>query len=205
MQKILIPLVLVVVVSGLGVSCKRQDANQTTPTPPAPQEQAISQSKSLYTQALSKAKDWQSNATLTRVYRNYAGTLNPSDPPATVFAFGSLAEPNRSYEVEYAGDQQKTGTVDKKPFELAFIPIDTAEWQIDPDTALQTAEDNGGREFREQHLAGYKLLQQLAKSGSFPLQWYFRYDSGDGSRMRYEIRVNATIGKVDSKQETKVP
>lgn len=202
--RLLILLGLALAMSGLGLSCTKQQPSQTTPTPPAPQEQAISETKSLYTQALGKAKDWQSNATLTRVFRIYNGTLTPSTPAPLTFAFGSLAEPNKSFEVEFQGEAERTGKVDKRAFELAFIPIDTAGWQADPDSALKTAEDAGGREFREQHLAGYKLLQQLAKTGDHPLQWYFRYDTGDGSQLRYEIWVNGASGAVDNKKESNI-
>lgn len=161
----------------------------------------ISETKETYTDALTKAKDWQSNAVLSRVYREFTGKLDADKVPL-VFSFSSLADPKNVYEVSYAGDDVSTKQVAKKPFEIALAPIDVSQWEIDPDQALKTAEDDGGKAFREAHLAGYSLLQQLSQVGSFPLQWYFRYDTGDGSNLRYEVWVNATTGKVDTKKET---
>lgn len=184
-----------------GCAQKKPQTADVAPTPTATADVAISKTKADYTDALKRAKDWQQNATLSRVYRQFKGTLNPEDPTLT-FGFASLAEPKSSYEVTFKGDDVETHKGDKKPFELAFSPIDVSQWNIDPDTALQTAEqDGGGQTFREQHLAGYSLLQQLATSAGHPLQWYFRYDTGDGSKKRYEVYVNAGTGTVELKRE----
>lgn len=205
MQRALLILVVVFVAvlsAGLtGCVQKRKPALDVAPTPAATGHVAISKAKTEYTDALKKAKDWQPNATLSRVYRQFQGTLTPEQPTLT-FGFASLADPQRSFDVTFKGNDLATRKVSKQPFELGFTPIDVSQWNIDPDTALQTAEhDGGGQQFREQHLAGYTLLQQLASDGGHPLQWYFRYDTGDGSKRRYEVYVNATTGAVDLKRE----
>lgn len=161
----------------------------------------ISETKTLYTDALKQAKDWQQNATLTRVYRKFTGKLDADKTPL-VFSFSSLADPKNVFEVSFAGDDISSKQTGKQPFEIQLTPIDVSQWQVDPDQALKTAEDDGGKAFRESHLAGYSLLQQLSQVGSHPLQWYFRYDTGDGSKMRYEVWVNGSTGKVDTKKET---
>lgn len=191
-----------VLTAGLtGCTQKKKPALDVAPTPTAAAQVAISKTKTEYTDALKRAKDWQQNATLARVYRQFKGTLSPEQPTLT-FGFASLADPKQSYEVVFKGDDVSTRKADKKPFELAFSPIDVSGWNIDPDTALQTAEkDGGGQAFREQHLAGYTLLQQVATSAGHPLQWYFRYDTADGSNQRYEVYVNADTGAIDLKRE----
>lgn len=162
----------------------------------------IQQDKTGYTEALGKAKAWQGNATLTRVYRKYSGTVTPKEPPPLVFSFGSLADPSKSYEVSVTDKAEKEATVAKPDFELNMIPIDTADWNVDPDTALAKAEQSGGQQFREQHLAGYSVIVQLSHLNARPLQWYVRYDTGDGSKKRYEVFVNATTGTVEGQRES---
>lgn len=185
-----------------GCAQKEKPALDVAPTPSATADVAISKAKANYTDALKKAKDWQRNATLSRVYRLFDGTLSP-EKPVLVFGFASLADPKSSYEVTFTGEDDvsdKKGP--KKPFELAFTPIDVSQWNVDPDSALQTAEkEGGGQKFREQHLAGYTVLQQLASMAGHSLQWYFRYDTGDGSNKRYEVFVNAETGAIDLKRE----
>ena len=181
-----------------------QGASNVTPSgTPSPTSQ-LSTTKSEYTQALTRAKDWQPNATLTRVYRIFDGTLTPETPLPLVYSFSSLAEPSQAYEVSITKDDIKEKKTGKQPFELNFIPIDTGEWQIDPEAALSIAGQEGGSRFIEQHLAGYKLLQQLSKNAGHQLQWYFRYDAGDGTHMRLELFVNAETGALDSKKESVV-
>ena len=204
-QRSLLALVIVgaaVLSAGLaGCAQKQKPALDVAPSPSATADVAISKAKTEYTDALKKAKDWQQNATLSRVHRQFKGTLNPEKPTLT-FGFASLADPKQSYEVTFTGDDDvddKKG--EKKSFELAFTPIDVSKWNVDPDSALQTAETAGGQAFREQHLAGYTVLQQLATAAGHPLQWYFRYDTGDGSNKRYEVYVNANTGAVDLKRE----
>ena len=166
---------------------------------------AIDVSKQQYTEAVGKANEWQANATLSRVYRNYDGTLTPEAPPALIYAFGSLAEPAVAFEVRFEKDEVKTEKVAKKPFELSLLPVDTATWNIDPEAALQKAEDGGGKDFRSAHLAGFKVLQQLSKIGRNPLQWYFRYDTGDGTKLRKEIWIDADTGAVAGQKDTTLP
>lgn len=161
----------------------------------------ISKTKSQYTDALKLAKDWEQNAALERVYRKFSGTLDAAKTPL-VFSFASLAQPKNVFNVSILKNDTSTDTVAKQPFELQLTPIDVSQWEVDPDHALKVAEDDGGQTFREAHLAGYSLLQQLSQVGSHPLQWYFRYDTGDGSKKRYEIWINATTGTVDTKKET---
>ncbi len=202
MKKALIP-ILVAVFLSLG-------ASGCTPKPsptvnPSGANEGISQAKQRYTESLAKAHDWQRNATLERVYRTYEGTMTPEGGAATTYTFASLAEPTHSFEVTFAGDGALTTKKStKQSFELAFNPIDTAEWSIDPDKALQVAEDAGGRTFREQHLAGFKVSQNLQQKGTFPVMWYFRYDTGDGTRLRHEIFVNAKTGEIANQLETTI-
>lgn len=195
----ILAVVLTAVAAGMlfqGPSPKQPDVLvSATPSP------AISETKETYTDALTKAKDWQSNATLSRVYHEFTGKLDADKVPL-VFSFSSLADPKNIYEVSYAGDDVSTKQAAKKPFELTLVPIDVSQWNIDPDQALKAAEDDGGKAFRDAHLAGYSLLQQLSQVGSHPLQWYFRYDTGDGSKLRYEVWINATTGQIDTKKET---
>lgn len=172
-----------------------------TPSATPSNNAAISQVKGHYTEALGKAKDWQKNATLERIYRTYDGTFTPSEPAPLVFAFASLADPKTTLEIAFSGDNVTNHKVSKKPFELLFNPINAGEWEVDPNNALTIAEKSGGERFREKHLAGYAVLQQLSKAGAHNLQWYVRYDTGDGSRLRYEIYINARTGIVDSMKE----
>lgn len=165
----------------------------------------IDEAKAKYTESLERAKQWQDNAELARVYRRFTGTLAPSAPTPLVYAFSSLAEPKSTFEVTFRGDDVSEQTVKKEPFELLFNPIDVAQWNVPPDEALRVAEDAGGETFREEHLAGYTVLQQLSKVGAHPLQWFFRYDAGDGSRIRLEIYVNADTKAVDFKKQSKQP
>jgi hypothetical protein len=118
-----------------------------------------------------------------------------------VYAFESLAEPTHDYEVSVTDKETKEAKVPRQPFEIGLTPIDTAQWNIDPEQALIKAEEAGGKPFREQHVAGYTVLVQLTQRGTFPLQWYVRYDTGDASKKRYEVYVNATTGTVDSQKE----
>ena len=173
---------------------------ESTATPQA----QLSAAKADYTDALGRAKSWQGNATLTRVYRLYQGTITPDDPLPLVYSFSSLADPGTAFEVHVTPKDVVEKKVPKQPFELGLVPIDTGQWQIDPAAALTVAEDNGGKVFREQHLAGYKVLQQLSKNAGHGLQWYFRYDAGDGTRMRLEFYINAENGSVDSRKESVV-
>lgn len=165
----------------------------------------IEQSKERYTESLERAKAWQQNAELARVYRKYSGTLAPSSPTPLVYAFSSLADPKSTFEVEFQGEDVSDRTAKKQPFELLFNPIDVAQWKVAPEDALRIAEEAGGEAFREDHLAGYRVLQQLSKMGSHPLQWYFRYDAGDGSGARLEVYVNAGTKAVDFKKQSKQP
>jgi hypothetical protein len=161
----------------------------------------INHLKTEYTSALGKAKAWQQNATLIRVYRKYSGTITPKQPPPLVYAFSSLAEPTHDYEVSVTEKETKEAKVPRQPFEIGLNPIDTAQWNVGPDAALAKAEEVGGKPFREQHLAGYTVLVQLTQRGTFPLQWYVRYDTGDSSNKRYEVYLNATTGVVESQKE----
>lgn len=165
----------------------------------------IEQSKERYTESLERAKKWHDNAELARVYRKFTGTLAPSSPTPLVYAFSSLADPKSTFEVSFRGDDVTERTVKKEPFELLFNPVNVAEWRVPPDEALRIAEETGGEAFREEHLAGYTVLQQLSKMGAHPLQWYFRYDAGDGSKIRLDIYVNAESKAVDFKKQSKQP
>jgi hypothetical protein len=198
---ILLSLTVLLTLGAVGCGKKKAASPQSTPTATSSADLGISKVKGQYTEALKKAKDWQKNATLTRVYRKFDGTLGPTKPTPLVFAFNSLAAPKETFEVEYIGTDVSERKVAKQAFELQFNPIDVSEWKVDPDTALHLAEDDGGREFRETHLAGYKVLQQLAKIGAHPLQWYVRYDTGDGSKLRYEMYVDADSGAIDFKRQ----
>ncbi|MEX2043336.1 MAG: hypothetical protein WD926_00395 [Patescibacteria group bacterium] len=165
----------------------------------------IEQSKERYTESLERAKKWHDNAELARVYRRFTGTLAPSSPTPLTYAFSSLAEPKSTFEVSFRGDDVTERTVKKEPFELLFNPVNVAQWKVPPDEALRIAEEAGGEGFREEHLAGYTVLQQLSKMGAHPLQWYFRYDAGDGSRIRLDIYVNAETKAIDFKKQSKQP
>jgi hypothetical protein len=198
--------VAAVCVAVLGISgCGNKDAEKTPEPTVSKTPAAIDDSKAKYTEALKRAKAWQPNAELARVYRKFSGTLAPSSPTPLVFAFSSLAEPRTTFEVEFQGDNLSDRTVKKLPFELLFNPVDVSAWKIPPEESLRIAENNGGEEFRERHLAGYSLLQQLSKVGAHPLQWYFRYDSGDGSKRRLEVYVDAGTGSVDFKKSSVAP
>lgn len=196
--------VVLLVAIGLGATAcsKKPPASPSqAPSPQSSNNANLNKTKSDYTQALSKAKGWQGNATLARVYRQYKGTLTPAEPVPTTFSFASLAEPTKSFQVEFTDKNLKENKVAKPPFELTFSPINVADWQVDPDRALAIAEENGGKRFREIHLAGYKVLVQLAKVGKYPLQWYVRYDTDDGSHLRYEVYIDAKTGEIDQKRE----
>lgn len=200
------PLVLLTAVilltSGCSLSLGTESSQTASPQATGSPGGSISHYKSQYTDALGKAKAWQDNATLTRVYRKYSGTITPKQPQPLIFSFGSLANPQHAHEVSLTDKSEREATVTKPDFELAMVPIDTAEWMIDPDTALATGEQAGGAQFREQHLAGYTVLVQLSKQGAFPLQWYVRYDTGDGTKKRYEVFINALTGEVTSQKES---
>ncbi|MDP9211748.1 MAG: hypothetical protein M3N59_00505 [bacterium] len=178
---------------------------EPAPTPAVSESPSpIDEAKGRYTEALERAKKWQENAELARVYRRFSGTLAPAAPTPAIYAFSSLAEPRSTFEVEFQGDNVSDRTVEKQPFELLFNPVDVAGWKVPPDEALRIAEEAGGESFREAHLAGYTVLQQLSKMGAYPLQWYFRYEAGDGTDLRLEIYVNADSGSVDFKREVTV-
>jgi hypothetical protein len=198
--------ILTVTILSLGASCNplNKPPEAPAPTPTASAGDTLNQSKQQYTDSLGRAKGWQANATLARVYRVYEGRIDTEAPPSLLFSYASLAEPGRSFEVKFDKDDVGDRKVPKQPFELNLTPIDAGEWQVDPDRAFQLAEESGGKAFREQHLAGYKVLQQLAKNGQYPLQWLVRYDTGDGSKMRYEIYINASSGIVESKKEQNI-
>jgi hypothetical protein len=196
---------LVVVAALVGIGASGCNPQKTQPVvSPSGSSHPIEQSKQQYTEAVGRAHSWQKNAVLERVYRSYSGTLTPGGGASVTFAFSSLADPEKTFEVAYTGDKTTERKVAKQGFELNLIPIDTAEWQVDPETALQKAEAGGGRTFREQHLAGFKVLEQMAKTGSHPLQWYFRYDTGDGSHKRLELWLNAKTGAVSDQKESAV-
>lgn len=205
MRRLSLALSLVLVCAAVlgAAACGTKQAKNADAPAPQPSAEAISKAKRDYTEALAKAKDWQPNATLTRVFRVYKGSLSPSEPVPLSFSFGSLAQPTEAFVVE-ASEQGLTDRKEKKqPFEINLNPINVGNWEIDPDRALQIAEENGGQQFRESHLAGYVVLVQLSQSGNHPLQWYVRYDTGDASAMRFEVYLNATTGKVEAKEERK--
>ena len=154
-----------------------------------------------YQEAKKRALKWQPNATLTRVYRSYHGSLAPNQPVPLVFAFASLADPAQAFNVSFV-DTSASDQKEKQPsFALNLIPVPEQSWAFDPDKALQIAEDAGGRDFRQAHLAGYTVLEQLQKNTTSPTQWYFRYDTGDGSHLRWEAWVNAQTGHVDQQRQ----
>lgn len=190
-------------VLGIAGCGKKPEANPSPDIIATKTPNPIEESKERYTESLERAKQWQENAELERVYRSFSGTLAPSSPTPLVYAFSSLADPKSTFEVKFRGDEITEGTVKKQPFELLFNPIDVAQWKVPPDEALRIAEEAGGEAFREEHLAGYTVLQQLSKMGAHPLQWYFRYDAGDGSDIRLEVYVNAGSKSVDFKKQSK--
>lgn len=195
--KILSFVVVIVAVLTMGATgCNPPAKPQPTPTVSANPEQGIALAKANYKEATQSAKKWQSNATLTRVYRQYSGTLEPPELPPLIYSFSSLADPRQAFLVEARGTDRRERRQPIPSFELMMQPIDVGGWQIEPEQALTLAEENGGKQFREQHLAGYKVLQQLARQGGAPLQWYFRYDSGDGTRQRLDVYVDAASGAV---------
>lgn len=200
-------LILLVVPVGLGATSCSNDK------PPAPGTisngtpgLAITRAKEQYAQSLERVHiTWQKNATLSRVYRLYNGAINPDPLPPLVYSFTSLADPARSFEVVYDRDTVTDRKVSLTSFELNLTPIDSNAWEVDPEKALELAEDAGGRTFREKHLVGFKVLQQLQLRGTYSLMWYFRYDSGDGSGLRYEIYVNAKTGSIEFQREVPIP
>lgn len=185
--------------------------NADKPVPPGPTVSgtpgvAISRSKAQYQQGLERAHaTWEKNATLSRVYQLYNGAISPEPPPPLVYSFTSLADPGRAFEVAFTGDTVVDRKVPLTSFELNLTPIDPNAWEVDPDKALELAEDAGGRTFREKHLVGFKVLQQLQLRGTYSLMWYFRYDTGDGSGLRYEIYVNAKSGAIEFQREIPAP
>lgn len=148
----------------------------------------------------SRAKAWQANATLSRVYRQYEGSLSPTKPPPLVFAYASLAEPAKHFEVLFGGSVTQRESA-SPPAGLRLLPIAATEPKVDPEKALQIAEEAGGKTFREQHLAGYKVLVQLQKISGFQTVWYVRYDTGDGTKLRRDVYVNAESGAIDLQKE----
>ncbi|HEY8108810.1 MAG TPA: hypothetical protein VIF43_02270 [Patescibacteria group bacterium] len=199
--------ITVAAAAALGIAgCGKQPDDKPSPDVIATKTPSpIEQSKERYTESLERAKRWQSNAELVRVHRKFSGTLAPSSPTPLMYAFSSLADPKSTFEVVYQGDDVSERTTKKQPFELLFNPINVAQWKVAPDDALRLAEEAGGEAFREQHLAGYTLLQQLSKVGAHPLQWFFQYDAGDGTKARLEIYVNAETEAIDFKKQSKRP
>lgn len=191
--------ILVAIIAGILALLSKGDSKSSKS---GTETTAVAQSKQETTDALKLAKQWHSNATLERVVRQYNGSLTPNPPVQPTYVFASLAEPTRTFQVTFGGQQPKTDKPTKKPFEFTMQPINLADWKISPDEALQKAEDAGGKKFHEDHKAGYKILEQLAVMPTHPLQWYFRYDTGDGSKKRLEIYINASTGKVDYQKET---
>lgn len=194
-------LVFVVVVSLGATSCSAKKPSPasiaTSGTPGA----AATQIKEQYVQSLERARVWQENATLSRVYRLYNGAINPDPLPPLVFSYTSLAEPSKAYEVLFSGTSVTERKVPLSTYELSLTPIDVTAWEVDAVKAIQLAEDAGGRTFRENHLAGFKVLQQLQLRGTYPLMWFFQYDTADGSNLRYEMYVNAKTGAIEFQRE----
>lgn len=163
---------------------------------------ALAQAKQQYQQSAGRAKQWERNATLQRVYREYDGSLESDQPKPLTFTYASLANPTHVFEVEFASGGGQDRQAPAGALSLSYIPINADDWQVSPEKALETAEAGGGQEFREKHLAGYKLLEQLQHVNGHPPQWYFRYDSGDGSRLRHEIFVNAKDRTVQTQKDS---
>src|SRR5438132_673222 len=113
---VLVVVPLSVLAIGAGGCSLSKKPPRTSPAAPSASAQPVDHYKQLYTDALGKAKAWQRNATLTRVYRLYDGSFNPPDPVRTVYAFGSLADPNHTFEVRFAGSDEKDQKVGKQSF-----------------------------------------------------------------------------------------
>jgi hypothetical protein len=203
MKHFLVVVVLLIAVVGIGATGCNQK-KEAAPQPTASADPAA-EFKAEYKKAKETAKKWQDNATLERVYRVYNGTISSEEPQPVIFAFSSLAEATKVYQVTVPRDgEPRTEKKQKQDFEILFNPLSDDVLAITPDDALQKAEDAGGKTFREQHLAGYRVLQQLASSGKYPAQWLVRYDTGDASKLRLEIYLNAKTGEVETKREKRL-
>ncbi len=200
MKHFLVLSVLLVAIVGIGATGCNQKKNQA-PQPTASADPAA-EFKAEYKKAKETAKKWQDNATLERVFRVFNGTISPDEPQPVIFAFSSLAEATKVYQVTVLPNAEpQSEKKQKQDFEILLNPLGDDVLAITPDDALQKAEEAGGKTFREQHLAGYRVLQQLASTGKYPAQWLVRYDTGDGSKLRLEIYLNAKTGEVETKRE----
>lgn len=209
-------IVLVAIISllFLGLGCKKSSTNSTpTPSPSATNDQTKSddlskadpdtyqsQFSDLLKDATTKAQAWRADATLVYVSVKIPEGLDPSQV-SVVCVFDSPAEKSYHFTVTAGLDDTQTvrALINKEDYLSDNLsPIDLSYNKVSFLKAFQTAEKNGGADFRAKNATAEITANLYRTDPDNHLYWVVDYknsSSGD----EFSQQINAETGDVVTK------
>lgn len=210
--RFLILLGLATFLVGLNLSCKKTTPSET-PTPSvsksqAPQEDNLTnldptsvqeQITANYNTAKQKASSWKPDAVLYSASAKITSSIDFEDI-IEVYTFGSTAEPSYWWTISISVRSKNyvRAIIPKEDYLGAnLVPTRTQYWKVNYVQAFQTAETNGGKEWREkQKDSKYQITATLAHGEPKGyLYWLVEYQLLDGSDKK-TIQIDANSGEV---------
>lgn len=109
------------------------------------------------------------------------------------YIFSSASDSRNNWTISFSRDTENflRAEIPKEDYMGILGPINTALWKFNYVTALQIAEKNGGKDWRDQNGLGNANI--LLKQFPNDLEWMVTYRSGEASKI---INIDAATGKV---------
>jgi len=159
-------------------------------------ESVIQSSKENFATSQEKALAWHQNAVFV-AFSVKLTSLNVNSGTET-YVFDSKNEPTNHFVFTISQESKRfiRAIIPVDDYlGMGLLPIDTKYWKLSYAAALQTAEKNGGVEFRDTHLDWNIELTLKRGEPNDWLWWYVEYRQESGTDS-LSIQINASSGKV---------
>jgi len=204
----ILSLALILFLSFTGLSCnllKKKTDTSTTPTTSTTQETAVSSPPLLtaettsidslfqanFQQAKNKVQQWKTDAVLSAVNIKLPRDLTTNKAIET-FVFGSAMDTTNwwTFAISESSGKFVRAIVPKEDY-LSEVtkPINNQYWKINYLEALQIAEANGGKAFRENNKETQITLTLAHTQPKGWLWWLVEYKTPEGESLK--VRINA--------------
>lgn len=209
--KIIILLIITVSFFGLDLSCSKEEPSPSpteteSPTPTSTEsdittidpDSITEESKSNLSLGEKKAGEWSNGAVLYAVSVKIPSTLSASEV-VEVYTFGAPASPYDWWTISISvrtGNYIRAVIPKEDYLGSNLIPIARQYWKTNYVEALQVAEKNGGKEWRESKQEAVQINETLMHTDpNNYLYWVVDYQTLSGSD-KLVIKVNANTGEV---------
>jgi len=208
-----IGLLLIITASffGLSLGCSDEEPSPTPTTTESPTPTSTGtdittidpnsiaeESKANFSLAEKKASEWSNSAVLYAVSIKIPNTLNPSEV-VEVYTFGSPAALQNWWTISISvrtGNYIRAVIPKEDYLGSNLIPVARKYWKINYVEALQTAEKNGGKEWRDSISGDIQINETLMHTDpNNYLYWVVDYQTLSGSD-KLTVKVDANTGEV---------